>query len=65
MSEAMVRWRTCDRKVSYETEGKANKVARKMKHPNTRVYECPYCHCWHITKAQKQSPDHRTIEALE
>ena len=48
------RWRTCGRKVGYETESKANKAAKKRKHKRTRVYECPYCHCWHITRARKK-----------
>jgi hypothetical protein len=44
------RWRMCFRKVHYETEGKANKAAKKYKAP-MRAYLCPVhdpSH-WHLT----------------
>ena len=49
-SEAYKKWRTCDRKKSYETLSKANEAAKRNE---LYVYECPYCFTWHLTK-QKQ-----------
>ena len=41
-----IKFRTCDRKAAHSRE-QAVTLAEKLKQ---RVYECPYCHKWHLTK---------------
>jgi len=38
----------CKKKKSFNTKGQAIKTAEKFD-KNFSVYNCPFCHCWHIT----------------
>lgn len=37
---------TCKKKRSFFTQKEANVIGRRN---NQRSYECPVCHCWHLT----------------
>ena len=37
----------CSRKKAFETKGKAERIGLPL---NQYAYECPICHCWHLTK---------------
>jgi len=39
----------CDKKVSFRSFSKAQKVAEKY---NQKVYECPICFCFHCTSKE-------------
>lgn len=43
-------------KVGHSSESAARAaavaVARARTHDRPRVYECPQCHCWHLTSAR-------------
>ena len=45
--------RACGRKVRYSSkeaaEAKANRSMRIYSSPPLKVYQCPYCHGWHLT----------------
>ena len=51
MINAYKKWRMCGRKKPFYTQSKANKFAR---HRNMNVYECPVCHCWHVSTRKKK-----------
>jgi hypothetical protein len=38
--------KSCFRKRSFFTKSYAKRVGRLF---NQREYECPVCHCWHLT----------------
>jgi len=44
-------YKMCGRKAAFHTENKANKVGSKF---GQRTYECPVCHCWHLTKDKRE-----------
>lgn len=49
------RWRICAKKQRYASESEAQKTANaamrnRPEHP-LRIYDCPECNGWHITKS--------------
>jgi hypothetical protein len=54
-------WAMCGKKMSYETQSKANKKIVKAElrgyKGELRTYECPICFCWHITKKKLNKGD--------
>lgn len=40
-------WRMCKRKRRFREQKHARRTARKR---NMRIYECPICDNWHLTK---------------
>ena len=42
-------WKMCGRKKSYHTKRAANRANERLK-IEFRVYECPICYCFHLTK---------------
>lgn len=51
-TEAFRRWNACGKKKTFYTKSSAKnaRVRRKKVYGGTqRIYECPYCACFHIT----------------
>lgn len=51
MGHERLRNSMCGKKVSYRTKAVAQTYAERHK---LRVYECPICFCFHVTKAEKE-----------
>jgi predicted adenine nucleotide alpha hydrolase (AANH) superfamily ATPase len=47
--------RTCTGKVRYRSGNDAGRAKRRLSE-DMKVYRCPYCHCWHLTKRQRPAP---------
>jgi hypothetical protein len=47
----------CRRKVRYETEREADDAAYRARMEGTelRIYHCPWCAGWHLTRAERRS----------
>jgi len=49
-------WRSCDRKVRYDTFDQADRYRRRAegdRPQGLRVYDCELCGGWHLTKRSK------------
>ena len=55
-------WWACGRKRRYPTKAKENKVARKQG-LRLRVYVCPICGSYHLTKLRKGKENDTSKEA--
>ena len=54
MVEAWKKHGMCDRKMDYNTLSAANRFGTSR---NLRAYECPFCHCWHLTSNPVRRPE--------
>lgn len=53
-----LRWKACEKKKRYATEGEARLAADACRRHGSRdlhVYRCPYCGGWHLTHKGKRA----------
>lgn len=56
--EAYIKWNTCSKKKTFYTRSSAQNARKRRKKVyggTQRVYECPYCACFHITTKPLES----------
>jgi hypothetical protein len=51
----------CRRKTRYETEREADDAAyrARMEGAELSIYQCPWCHGWHLTRPRDEPPRQR------